>query len=158
MMLFGIALSVFAIGFFCWLLFTLAVYALPFFVGMTATLAAYHHGSGLMSSIVIGLLGAATTLAAGHFGLAMTRSAMARACIALLFAIPAAVAGYYSTLGVANIGIESALLSHILAAFGAVLVGGTAWTRIGASAPQAAVDPCTSRADPTPTVARAVGN
>jgi len=158
MMLFGIALSVFAIGFFCWLLFTLAVYALPFFVFMTAALAAFHHGSGLLSSIVIGLLGAAATLGVGHFGLAMTRSLMARACIALLFAIPAAVAGYYATLGVANIAIESAVLSQILAAFGAVIVGGTAWTRIGASARQVAVDHSTSRAGPTSTVARATGN
>lgn len=158
MILFGIALSVFAIGFFCWLLFTLAVYALPFFVFMTAAPAAYHHGSGLMSSIVIGLLGATATLAVGHFGLAIARSLMARTCIALLFAIPAAVAGYYATLGVANIGIESAVLSHILAACGAVIVGGTAWTRIGASALQAAADHSASRADPRSTVARAAGN
>lgn len=32
MLILGIILSVFAIGFFCWLLFTLAVYALPFLV------------------------------------------------------------------------------------------------------------------------------
>ena len=32
MIIVGIILSVFGIGFFCWLLFTLAVYALPFFV------------------------------------------------------------------------------------------------------------------------------
>lgn len=31
MIILGIILSVFAIAFFCWLLFTLAVYALPFY-------------------------------------------------------------------------------------------------------------------------------
>ena len=31
----GIVLSVFGLGFFCWLLFTLAVYALPFLAGLT---------------------------------------------------------------------------------------------------------------------------
>ena len=31
MIIIGIILSAFGIGFFCWLLFTLAVYALPFF-------------------------------------------------------------------------------------------------------------------------------
>ena len=31
MIIIGIVLSVFGIGFFCWLLFTLATYALPFF-------------------------------------------------------------------------------------------------------------------------------
>ena len=33
MVIIGIILSVFGLGFFCWLLFTLAVYALPFFAG-----------------------------------------------------------------------------------------------------------------------------
>ena len=40
MIIVGIILSVFGIGFFCWLLFTLAVYALPFFAGLSAGLAA----------------------------------------------------------------------------------------------------------------------
>lgn len=35
MILLGIILSIAAIGFFCWLLFTLAVFALPFFAGLT---------------------------------------------------------------------------------------------------------------------------
>ena len=34
----GILASVAGIGFFCWLLFTLAVYALPFFAGVTVGL------------------------------------------------------------------------------------------------------------------------
>ena len=46
MIIVGIVLSVVGLGFFCWLLFTLAVYALPFFAGVTAALAAYHSGSG----------------------------------------------------------------------------------------------------------------
>lgn len=40
MIVIGSILSVFSIGFFCWLLFALAIYALPFFAGMTAGLAA----------------------------------------------------------------------------------------------------------------------
>ena len=51
MIIVGIILSVFGIGFFCWLLFTLAVYALPFFAGVTAALAAYHSGSGVIGAI-----------------------------------------------------------------------------------------------------------
>ena len=34
----GLILSVFGVGFLCWLLFTLAVYALPTFAGITAGL------------------------------------------------------------------------------------------------------------------------
>jgi hypothetical protein len=43
MLVIGIILSMFGIGLFCWLIFTLAVYALPFFVGLTAGLAAFHN-------------------------------------------------------------------------------------------------------------------
>ena len=32
----GIVLSIFGLGFFCWLLFRLAVYALPFLAALTA--------------------------------------------------------------------------------------------------------------------------
>ena len=35
MLVIGLVLSMFGIGLFCWLIFTLAVYALPFFVGLT---------------------------------------------------------------------------------------------------------------------------
>jgi hypothetical protein len=53
MIILGIILSVFAIAFFCWLLFTLAVYALPFFVGMTAAFYAYHHGYGVLGAGIV---------------------------------------------------------------------------------------------------------
>ena len=52
MIIVGIILSVFGIGFFCWLLFTLAVYALPFFAGLSAGLAAFHSGSGVIGAPV----------------------------------------------------------------------------------------------------------
>ena len=52
----GIVLSVVGVGFFCWLLLTLAVYALPFFTGLTAVLAAFQVGSGVIGALVIGVL------------------------------------------------------------------------------------------------------
>ena len=42
MLVLGLILSVFGIGFFCWLIFTLIVYAVPFVVGLTAGMAAFH--------------------------------------------------------------------------------------------------------------------
>lgn len=38
MLALGVALNFIGLGFFCWVLFTLAIYALPFFVGMTVGL------------------------------------------------------------------------------------------------------------------------
>ena len=54
MIVIGLIVSAFGIGFLCWLLFTLAVYALPFFAGITVGLAAYHSGAGVVGALVVG--------------------------------------------------------------------------------------------------------
>ena len=113
MIIFGIILSVFGIGFFCWLLFTLAVYALPFFAGLSAGLAAFHSGSGVIGALIVGGLAGGATLAIG-----------------LLYAVPAAIAGYHATLGLAHIGMPSEAWREAFAVVGAILVGGTAWGRM----------------------------
>ncbi len=127
MIILGIILSVFAIGFFCWLLFTLAIYALPFYAGLMAAFAAYHHGYGVLGSGLIAILAGAGVLALGQILFAAVRVPILRICIALIFAIPAAMAGYHATLGIAHICIPAGTLSQILAFAGATLVGGTAW-------------------------------
>jgi hypothetical protein len=70
MFIFGIILSIAAIGFFCWLLFTLAVFALPFFAGVTAGGWAYHTGAGWLGAILIGTVAAGLTLGFGQVLLA----------------------------------------------------------------------------------------
>jgi hypothetical protein len=122
----GIILSTFGIAFFCWLLFTLAVYALPFFVAMTAGFAALHSGAGFIGAIVVGIV----TLAAGQLSFAIVRSSVIRAAIALLFAVPAAVAGYHATLGLSQIAAPSHWWAEAFAFIGAVLVGATTWARM----------------------------
>jgi hypothetical protein len=130
MLILGIILSVFAIGFFCWLLFTLAVYALPFFVGMTAGFAAYHAGYGVFAAALIAIIAGGATLGIGQVAFALVRAPLLRAAIALVFAVPAAIAGYHATLGIAHICIAPGAVSQILAAIGAAMVGGTAWSRM----------------------------
>ncbi len=56
MLVIGIVLSVFGLGFFCWLLFALAIYALPFLAGLTAGLAAFHSGAGVIGALIVGFL------------------------------------------------------------------------------------------------------
>ena len=94
MIIIGIVLSVFGLGFFCWLLFTLAVYALPFFAGVTAALAAYHSGSGVIGAIIVAVLAGAATLAIGQIAFATVRSPLLRAAIGILYAVPGTIAGY----------------------------------------------------------------
>jgi hypothetical protein len=135
MIIVGLILSVFAIGFFCWLLFTLAVYALPLFVGITAAFAVYHHGSSAVGAIFVAILVGAATLAIGQLAFALVRSPLIRAAVALGFAAPAAVAGYYATLGLVHIGATSQSWCQAFAVVGAILTGGTAFARMALLVP-----------------------
>ncbi len=131
----GIILSVFGLGFFCWLLFTLAVYALPFFAGLTMGLAAFHGGSGVVGALIIGVLAGIAILAIGQIAFATVRTPLIRAVIGLLYAVPAAIAGYHATVGLAHIGASSDGWRDAFGVLGAVLIGGTAWARMTLFAP-----------------------
>ena len=135
MIIIGIVLSVFGIGFFCWLLFTLAVYALPFFAGLTAGLAAFHSGSGVIGALVVGVLAGGATLAFGQIAFATVRTPFARAAIALVYAAPATLAGYQATLGLAHIGVPSEGWRQALAVIGAAFIGATAMARMSLFVP-----------------------
>jgi hypothetical protein len=128
MIMIGLILGALGIGFFCWLLFTLAVYALPFSASLTAGLAAFHSGAGVIGAIVVGIVAGVVTLGTGQF--AVAGSPLIRAAITLPFATPAAVAGYHATLVLAHIGASSQGWREAFAIIGAILVGGTAWGRM----------------------------
>jgi len=130
MIIIGIVLSVLGLGFFFWLLFTLAVYALPFFAGVTAAFAAYHSGSGVIGAIIVAVFAGAATLAIGQIAFATVRSPLLRAAIGLLYAVPATIAGYHATLGFAHIGVPAEGWCEAFAMVGAILIGGTAWVRM----------------------------
>lgn len=135
MIIVGIVLNVVGVGFFCWLLFTLAVYALPFFAGMTAGLAAFHGSSGVVGALIVGVLAGGGTLAIGQIAFARVRAPLIRAVIGLLYAVPATIAGYHATLGLAHIGVPSEGWREAFAVVGSVLVGGAAWARMSLFVP-----------------------
>ena len=135
MLIIGLVLSVFGIGFFCWLLFILAVYALPFVAGLTAGLAAYHSGAGIAGAIIVAIIAGGVTLTIGQIAFATMRSPLIRGAIGLLYAVPAAIAGYNGTLGFAQMGIPSEAWRVAFAVIGAVAVGGTAWARMALFVP-----------------------
>jgi hypothetical protein len=139
----GIVLNLVGLGIFCWLLFTLAVYALPFFVGATTGVFAYHSGAGPLGAIAVGLLAGGTTLAAAQIVFALVRAPFLRIAVALLFAAPAALAGFFSTHGLAALTTSSQTWQNIFAVIGAAVIGATAWLRL-ADAP---LDGATSGAD-----------
>ncbi len=135
MIIVGIVLSVVGLGFFCWLLFTLAVYALPFFAGMTAGLAAFHSSSGVVGALIVGVLAGGATLAIGQIAFARVRTPLFRAVIGLVYAVPATIVGYHTSLGLAHIGVPSEGWREAFAVVGAVFVGGTAWARMSLFVP-----------------------
>ncbi|TBR29669.1 MAG: hypothetical protein EPO10_06745 [Reyranella sp.] len=126
----GIVLSIFGLGFFCWLLFTLAVYALPFLAGLTAGLAALQSGAGVIGGLVVGFLAGGATLALGQMAFATARKPLIRIIIGLLYAVPATVAGYQVSFALAGIGMSSSGWQTAFAVIGAVLSGCTAFSRM----------------------------
>lgn len=135
MLALGIVLNIIGLGFFCWVLFTLAIYALPFFIGMSAGLYAHEAGFGPIGAIVIGLVTAAFVLVIGQTIFSLVRTPALRIVVALAFAMPAALAGYYATFGLSGLAMTSDLLRQSFTVVGAVAVGTTAWLRLAAPPP-----------------------
>jgi succinate dehydrogenase/fumarate reductase cytochrome b subunit len=140
MIIIGIVLAFIGLAYLCWLVFALAVYALPFFAGATVGLAIYHSGSGPIAAIIVGAITSGITLIAGQIAFTTLRSPLIRAAIALLFAVPAAVAGYHGALGLAHIGIPAESWKQAIAMAGAIVVAATAWARMMLSAPRPTPD------------------
>jgi hypothetical protein len=130
MIIIGILLNIAGLGVFCWAMFRLAVHALPFFVGLMAGLSALQTGAGPFGAIVVGIVFGAFALVAGQLAFSVARSAAFRLVVGLLFALPAAIAGYQLSLGFAHLGIVSEGWRQVFALIGAITVGATAWTRI----------------------------
>ena len=107
MLIIGILLNIVGLGIFCWALFALATHALPFFVGMTVGIYSFQAGAGPFGAIVVGFVAAGFTLVVGQYAFSVARSPIVRLVIGLLFAVPAARAGYDVTLALAHLGIPS---------------------------------------------------
>jgi hypothetical protein len=154
MLIIGIILVFVGLAYLCWLLFALAVHALPFFVGATAGVAAYHSGSGPIGAILVGALASSVTLVIGHIAFMMSRSSVIRAAVAVLFAIPAAVAGYHAALGLALIAIPAEGWRHSLAVTAAIIIAVTAWARMTLSDPPDARPGAAGQTSPPPATSR----
>ncbi|WP_068077361.1 hypothetical protein [Novosphingobium lentum] len=134
MIILGMLLSIAVIGFFCWLLFTLAVFALPFFVGVSAATWAYDTGAGWLGAILVGLVAAGLTLGLGQVLLMIVQPLWARLLIALAFVAPAVLAGYHATHGIVKHTMPSEIWQMAFSIVGAIAVGVTAFFRIAGMA------------------------
>lgn len=126
----GLILALLALAFLYWLLFNLAVYALPSFVGLSAGLWAWHHESGAMAAIAAGLCAGGSALAIGRLAFTYLRAPALRILVALAFAAPAGLAGFYAVLGLSRNFGAAPPWAEVMAGLGAFMVGGTAFARI----------------------------
>ena len=97
---------------------------------MTVGFYSFQVGAGPFGAIVVGFVAGSTTLVAGQFAFSVARSPIVRLVVGLLFALPAARAGYDVTLAFAHIGVPSEWWRGAFAVVGAITVGGTAWARM----------------------------
>ena len=134
MIFIGILLSIAAIGFLCWLLFTLAIFALPLFTGVTTGMWAYGTGAGWLGALVVGALAAGLTFGTGQVLFVYVRPLWVRMIIALAFVIPAAMAGFHATHGIVRHTMPSEGWQVAFSVIGAVAVGVTALMRLAAMA------------------------
>ena len=130
MIIIGIILAFIGLAYLCWLVFSLAIFA-----GASAGLATYHNGSGPIAAIIVDAIAGSITLIAGQIAFTTLCSPLIRAAIGLLFAVPAAIAGYHAALGLAHIGISAEGWRQVMAVMGAIAVAATAWARMVLSAP-----------------------
>lgn len=137
MIILAILAALAAIGLLCWLLFTLAVFALPAFIGVTAGAWAHGTGAGTVGAILIGVVAAAATFAAGQILITFARPMWLKLVVAVIFVAPAAIAGFHATHGIVKHLMPSDAWQITFSVIGAVAVSITAFVRVAgmASAP-----------------------
>ncbi|MGO7542329.1 hypothetical protein ACC680_27525 [Rhizobium ruizarguesonis] len=123
-------LSVVLIGAMCALAYTLATYALPFLFAVTMTRLAFATGAGSVGAGLIGLFAGAAAYGFLVYLFATLRSSSLRLVIALMFAIPAAIAGYALVHGITREAIPSDIWRQIFCGVGGIFVGLSALSKL----------------------------
>ncbi|MGV2184099.1 hypothetical protein [Rhizobium rhizogenes] len=123
-------LSVVLIGAMCALAYTLATYALPFLFAITVTRLAFTTGAGFVGSGFIGLFAGVAAYGLLAYLFVTLRSSGLRLAIALMFAIPAAIAGYALVYGITREAIPSEIWRQIFCGVGGIFVGLSALSKL----------------------------
>lgn len=127
-----IALAVALTGVLCVLAYRLATYALPVMIAMEAARLAYSTGARWIGAGMIGLLAGVVSFGLMAVLFATLRTPILRIAIALIFAAPAAVAGYALIHGVTGEAVPSPVWRQIFCLAGGTLTGLSALARLAA--------------------------
>lgn len=115
-----------------WLLFRLAAIALPCVAGVVVALQLLDRGFGHGTAIGAGFMAGLFLLFAGRHLYASGGSAVTRLLVALVFAIPAGIAGYHAMKGVSDLASAGSGVSAGLSLAGALVAATAALRSIGA--------------------------
>lgn len=122
--------SVVLIGTLSVLAYRLAVYALPALLGFAVAQLAYSTGAGWIGAGVIGFIVGSVGFGLLSFTYESLRSPIARLVVGLVFAAPAAVAGYALVSGIVDDAVPSLIWQRVFAIAGAGFVGISAYARL----------------------------
>jgi hypothetical protein len=123
-------LGLFAGLYLLWLLFNLAAHALPVATGISLAFWMRDLDYGYVAAILCGFAAGIAVLVIGQFLFTVIRSPIVRLAIALLFAIPAGIAGYHAVRGVMGLAIDPGMTLSTLSWVGGVTIAITAWIRL----------------------------
>lgn len=97
---------------------------------MTAAIYAYQTGIGPFGAVIVAFVVGGFTFVLGQYAFSTSRSRIVRFFIGLLFAVPAARAGYDVSLTLSQISIPSESWRAAIAVIGGTIVGCMALARL----------------------------
>ena len=130
MILFGLFASFVAAFAFLCLLFNLAALALPVWVAGAVFFFVEKSGEGLIGAGVLGLVAGSATYFSGVISCAMAPSRALSLLIALIFSMPAGVAGYHVGIGLSRLVFVTPVLQQCGAIVSAIFVFSLCWRRL----------------------------
>jgi hypothetical protein len=129
-----IVVTVMLIGVMCVFAYTLAIFALPFMLALAAARFAYGTGAGWIGAGFVGLVTGPASFGVLAFLVAALRAPIPRLIVAMIFAVPAAVAGCALVHGVTAEAVPSPVWRRIFCIAGGGIVGISALLRLARTA------------------------
>lgn len=120
-------------GTLCVLAYRFAIHALPIMFGFQVAYTAYGTGTGLIGAGIVGLIAGAVAFGLLSAVFISVKSPSVR-IIGLIFALPAAGAGYALMSGISASAVPSEVWRQIFCIIGGVFVGAAAFRRLAVPA------------------------
>ncbi len=121
-------LALIGVGLMVYLLFAAATRVLPLFAGLLGLFSALSVGASLTSALLLGMLAFLLVITLGQMATQLLPSRYGRVAIALLFAVPAGIAGFQVASALLHIS-DAGSWSLVLALLAALATGAVAAKR-----------------------------